>query len=207
MLALLYSFSLLATQTVESACMLRRARLIRSDRPSRHLSIWISRNRVSICLECSLYVRMALPRPVIRLLPFLSYRHLLSFFLGPLLPPLLLDALSLRSRTPPAVKTLASNFEHHPVLEGPIEGRVPGAFTKAFAAAEPADCRRGFSRVSNWNPEALKSADADKWVVAALAEMRRMIVMGHGCWCNFLPVRGGLVCGGCLRTDQLMAVA
>ena len=120
MLALLYSFSLLATQTVESACMLRRARLIRSDRPSRHLSIRISRNRVSICLKCSLYVRMALPRPVIRLLPFLSYRHLLSFFLGPPLPPLLLDALPLRSRTPPAVKTLASNFEHHPVWRAPF---------------------------------------------------------------------------------------
>ena len=97
-----------------------------------------------------------------------------------------------RPRTPPEVRNLVSNFEHHPTAE-PLpakratRARLPGALAEdAFAVtADPSpddiciplldavECV--FSTTTELEPrslaEALKRPDADKWVGAALKEI------------------------------------
>jgi hypothetical protein len=90
---------------------------------------------------------------------------------------------------PPAVKQLVDHFEHHPALDVPLpskrasKGRLPGALTEANSATVPddvliplldaIDCV--FLTSVTMEPktlaDALRRPDADKWVVAALAEI------------------------------------
>ncbi len=104
-----------------------------------------------------------------------------------------------RLRTPPAIKSLMSNFQHHPVLEGllpqkwPTRVRVPGALAKANTVAAPSDdiaiplvdaVKFAFLMSVALEPrtlaDALKRADADKWVAAALAKIDTHI--RNGTW-------------------------
>ena len=108
---------------------------------------------------------------------------------APAAPPLPLADLAERPRTPPAVKQLTSFFEHHPSLEAlppkrQSNARVPGALAEASTATDlgeefavplvdAVEC--AFLTSVEMEPktlvEALKRADADKWIDAALSEI------------------------------------
>lgn len=98
-----------------------------------------------------------------------------------------------RPRTPAAVKNLTSFFEHHPSLDDALpekchsRARCPGALAEAHTVTEQSDggdslaiplvdaVEWAFLTSDSIEPrtlaDALKRADADKWVAAALAEI------------------------------------
>jgi len=115
----------------------------------------------------------------------------------PPLPFALVD-LPEHPQTPPSIKNLTSNFEHHPSLQTlPLKRHtsscVPGAFTEAFAIAsfkeefavplvDAVEC--AFLTSVDLEPttlaDALTCADANKWIEAALAEIEAHI--RNGTW-------------------------
>src|SRR5258706_15652017 len=94
-----------------------------------------------------------------------------------------------RPRTPPAVRNLTDNFEHHPSLGAPLpekrhsRARQPGALLEANSGAEldsidiplvdAIEC--AFITSGSMEPRTLADAltrpDAERWVAAALAEI------------------------------------
>ena len=101
-----------------------------------------------------------------------------------------------RPRTPPAVRDLVDNFEHHPLNEAPLpekrpsRARQPGALTEAHLAIDAdnvtiplldaVEC--AFLTSQSMEPrtlaEALKRPDADSWISAALAEIEAHVTNG-----------------------------
>lgn len=133
----------------------------------------------------------------------------LGISIGGLKEPLVdLADLPERPRTP-AVRNLTSNFERHPVLGGPLpekrpsRAQVPGVLAEANSAGPSDEFAVPLVDAVEWAviwssdleprtlTDALKRADADKWVAAALAEM---LVLDNS------PLeRGGSARAGCSR--------
>ena len=114
-------------------------------------------------------------------------------------PPVDVEPINVveRPRTPPVVRDLIGNFEHHPMNEAPLpakrasRARQPGALTEALSvlAADGAvvvpivdaiEC--AFIVSQSMEPrtlaEALSRPDADSWISAALAEIEAHVANG-----------------------------
>jgi transposase InsO family protein len=107
------------------------------------------------------------------------------------------DGVVERPRTPPAVRSLMDNYEHHPLNEAPLPGkrpsraRQPGALAEANSAMTAADdvaipivdaIECAFITSQSMEPktlaEALTRPDAESWISAALAEIEAHVENG-----------------------------
>lgn len=137
-------------------------------------------------------------------------------------PPLAPHNLPEHPCTLLAVRSLTSNFQHHPVLEGPLlnkqhtRAHLPGALAEVNTVTDTTeDLDIPLVNAIKWAfltsvilelktlADALKQADADKWVDTALAEINAHVQNGTWVLTQLPPGRQAISSCWVFKVKQL----